>query len=273
MTSLISAAELRDHYDDLVVVDVQYALGGPPSTQLYASGHLPGAAHLAMDTDLAGAPGPGGRHPLPDREVFAAALRRCGIDDDSSVVVYDQQTSLAAARAWWLLRHFGFDRVRVLDGGLAAWQRQGGPVVTDAVDPAPGSVILRDAATGEPAVGVAEAAAAGAAGRLWDVRAEERFRGEVEPIDPVAGHVPGARNAPAAQLLRPDGTFRPASELIEQAAAWGIRAGDTLYCGSGVTAAQAALGLAEAGIPTSVFVGSWSQWITDPSRPVATGPA
>ncbi len=268
---LISAGELLETYADHVVLDVQYTLGGPPSEQEYAVAHLPGAAHLSMDRDLAGQPGPLGRHPLPSRAQFETALQRCGVNDGDSIVVYDGRTSLSAGRAWWLLRHFGVDTVRVLDGGLAAWLEAGGPVATAATDePKRPLGSIRLTADRDDVVSIAEAAELARDGRLWDVRAAERFRGEVEPIDPVAGHIPGARNAPATDLLRPDGTFKSASALGEHARALGIEPGDATSCGSGVTAAQAALAWAIAGIPVKVFVGSWSQWCAE-GREVARG--
>lgn len=276
MAALVTADALAAEIErgEVVLLDVQYALAGPPSTQLYAAAHLPGAGHLALDEALAGPPGAGGRHPLPDPLVLQEALRELGVDDDSRVVVYDQQASLAAGRAWWVLRWAGLTDVRVLDGGLAAWQRAGLPLETDA--PAVtqrGTVTVR--AGSLPVVEVDEVADAVEQGVLLDVRAPERFRGEVEPIDAVAGHIPGAVNLPIATLQRQDGTFRPPEQIRALVAAAGVDGSRpvTTSCGSGVTAAQMTLALALAGIDSTPYIGSWSGWITDPSRPVATGPS
>jgi thiosulfate/3-mercaptopyruvate sulfurtransferase len=269
MSHLITAEELTRTYGDKVVLDVQFTLGGPPSIEEYERAHLPGARHLSIDGDLSGEPGIRGRHPLPSVEALTAALVRCGVSDGDQVVVYDARTSLAAARAWWVLRHFGFSDVRVLDGGLAAWVESGGTVTTDVPDVAPGSVALSQGHC--EVLDVIGAATAAEEGRLWDVRAAERYRGEVEPIDRVAGHIPGARNAPATLFQDADGRYLPADALAAHAARLGISAGDAVSCGSGITAAQVALGLAEAGIPVGVYVGSWSEWSSDPQRPVATG--
>lgn len=268
MTHLISAEQLRAWYADHVVVDVQFTLGGPDSASEYAAAHLPGARHLRIEGELSGPAGAGGRHPLPEPAVLQEALRRAGVTQDCQVVVYDGATSQAAARAWWLLRHFGFDRVLVLDGGLAAWRSACGQVSSDPAAPAYGDVVLTPAH--EDTVTIDEAADLAAAGRLWDVRAPERFRGEVEPIDPVAGHIPGARNAPMAEFLESDGRFKPAADIRAYADSLGIASGDATSCGSGITAAQAALALAEAGLDVRVFPGSWSQWCWE-DRPVAVG--
>lgn len=271
MTHLISAEHLLASYADYTVLDVQFTLGGPDSVSEYAAAHLPGARHLRIDGDLSGPAGPGGRHPLPDRAVLQEALRRCGIRETSAVVLYDGRTSQAAARAWWLLRHYGVDRVAVLDGGLAAWQQAGGPVETGHGETGPQAPAYGDIVLGDPhpddTVDIDQAAALAADGRLWDVRAAERFRGETEPIDPKAGHIPGARNAPMSDFLAPDGRFKPAAEIRAYAENLGIAAGDATSCGSGITAAQAALALAESGIEVRVFPGSWSQWCWE-DRPV-----
>ncbi|HQV92808.1 MAG TPA: sulfurtransferase [Phycicoccus sp.] len=268
---------------ETLVVDVQYALGGPPSRELYAVAHLPGAPQLSLDAALAGPSGDGGRHPLPDPAVLQEALRECGIDDDSRVVVYDQGTSLSASRAWWTLRWAGLADVRVLDGGLAAWQRASLPVVSAATTPAGapdadarrgprGSVTVQPGSL--PVVEVEDVPRAAREGILLDVRAPERYRGEVEPIDPVAGHIPGAINLPMSALQQADGRFRSPEHIRALALAAGVDGSKrvTTSCGSGVTAAQMVLGLSEAGIDATPYIGSWSGWITDPSRPFATGP-
>lgn len=264
MSSLISAAALLEMLDDVVVIDVSFALGGPPGREFYDAGHVPGAFFVDVETELSGPPGPG-RHPLPMATVVEAALRRCGVSADTQVVVHDQATSLSAARAWWILRYFGLPRVRVLDGGLAAWRAAGGEVVTEQPSP-PAAGSFEAVPGGMPMLDAAGAAELARTGVLLDVRTPERYAGETEPIDPVAGHIPGAVNVPAADLLEPDGRFRPPDEIP-------VPAGSPVgaYCGSGITAAQAALALSEAGIQTAVYVGSWSDWITDPTRPIATG--
>jgi thiosulfate/3-mercaptopyruvate sulfurtransferase len=272
MSSLLAASDLMAELPDVIVIDVSYTLGGPPGIENYTAGHIPGAYYVDLDAELAGPPGPGGRHPLPSASVVEAALRRCGVSETSRVVVYDQATSLSAARAWWIFRYFGLPDVLVLDGGLAAWRSVGGDVVTDVPADAAGTFT---AVPGHlPVLDADGAAAVAELGVLIDVRTAERYAGENEPIDPVAGHIPGAVNTPAAGLFEPDGRFRPAAELRDLFAAAGADPATEVgtYCGSGVTAAQAALALAEAGVDAVVYVGSWSDWITDPARPIATGP-
>ena len=257
---------------EAVVVDVQYALRGTPGPELYAAGHLPGAPFLDLDEALAGPPGRQGRHPLPDPAVLQDALRRAGLDDDTEVVVYDQQTSLGAARAWWVLRWAGHPQVRVLDGGLAAWVRSGRPVSTDLPSPPAGSLTVRPGSV--PVLDAEGAAAMARSGVLLDVRTPERYRGEAEPIDHTAGHVPGAVNLPMAEVMADDGTFLPADAIRRRAAAAGVHRDTPVgtQCGSGVTAAQMSLALHAAGIDSIPYVGSWSEWIEDPARPVALGP-
>jgi thiosulfate/3-mercaptopyruvate sulfurtransferase len=257
-----------------VLLDVRWRLGGPPGRGAYRAGHLPGAVYVDLDADLAGPPGEGGRHPLPSAESFQAAMRRAGVWQDRPVVTYDDADSAAASRAWWLLRYFGHRQALVLDGGLRAWAAAGGPVATGdepAREPGdftarPGHMMLLDE---EGAAWVARH------GLLLDARASERYRGEEEPVDPVAGHIPGAVSAPAAGNLGPDGRFLLPARLRERFSALG--AGTSLgtvgcYCGSGVTAAQEVLALEVAGIPAALYVGSWSHWVRDPARPVVTGP-
>lgn len=278
MRALISAAELlADLTRDpgaVVLVDVQWNLtsaAGPPGRELYAAEHLPGAHHVDLDAELAGPPGRGGRHPLPQAHAVAAAAQRCGAVNDSRIVVYDQGPSYAAARAWWVLRHFGARDVRVLDGGLAAWRSAGGPVTSEL--PAPGAGAFEAHAGGMPVIDAVGAATAARDGVLLDVRTPERFRGETEPIDPVAGRVPGAVNAPATDSVGPDGRFLGADDLRELFSRKGLPTSGPVvaYCGSGVTAAHTVLALHEVGIEAALYAGSWSEWITDPSRPVATG--
>ncbi|MGL4177111.1 MAG: sulfurtransferase, partial [Dermatophilaceae bacterium] len=274
VSALVTADDLADVLTrgEAVIVDVQYELLGRPGRELYAAAHLPGATHLELDTALAGPPGPRGRHPLPDAGVLEAALRACGIDDDTKVVVYDQRTSLAAARAWWVLRWAGHPQVRVLDGGLAAWTRAGYPTTTEVPTPPRGGIRVRPGSV--PVLDVDTAAEMARQGVLLDARAPERYRGEVEPIDPVAGHVPGAINLPATELLAPDGTFLSPDAVRARAAVAGVHRDTPVgtSCGSGVTAAQLALALHTTGIDAVPYVGSWSEWVAEPSRPVAVGP-
>ena len=274
MNALVDPARLREELGrpGLVVLDIQFTLAGD-GPDLYAAGHLPGAPFVDLDATLAGPPGDGGRHPLPSPDVLQTGLRAAGVDDDSSVVVYDQGSSLAAARAWWVLRWAGLEDVRVLDGGLAAWRAAGGGVVTEPVSPAAGSVTVDPGELVELEADDADATAH--FGVLVDARTPERFRGESEPIDPVAGHIPGAVNVPMGDLTTDDGRLRSPDELRTRFAAAGVDVDQErpvgAYCGSGVTAAHTALALHEIGVEAAVYVGSWSDWVTDPSRPVATG--
>lgn len=265
------AAELAGEFPP-VVLDVRWELGGPPGAQAYAQGHIPGAVFVDLEAELAAPPGAGGRHPLPAADDFAAAMAAKGVRARRPVVVYDARTSVAAARAWWLLRYFGHPGVAVLNGGLAAWQAAGLPLSRERPDPAPGDFA---AAPGSlPVLDAAGAAAlAGGAGILLDARAPERFAGEREPIDPVAGHIPGARNHPAPANLAPDGRFLEPEELRARLAQLGVDGAAELgaYCGSGVTAAHTVLAAALAGYRAALYPGSWSEWILDPSRRVATG--
>jgi len=278
---LITAAELAGLLTDgqpVALLDVRWRLGGPPGRELFTAGRVPGAFFIDLDTDLAAPPGPGGRHPMPTVASFEARMRAAGVCDGQLAVVYDDADSTAAARAWWLLRYFGHEEVRVLDGGFRAWTAAGGPVETGdgewyAYAPPPGG----DFRARPGHLGLLDAAAAAALARdgvLLDARSAERYRGEAEHVDPVAGHIPGAVSAPTAANVNADGTFRTTAELTERFASLGAT-GDrpvAAYCGSGVTAAHEVLALTLAGIPAGLYVGSWSDWITDPARPVATGP-
>ena len=272
---LIGAAELASALagtDPPRVLDVRWTPLGPPGFVGYRVGHLPGAVFVDLDRDLAGPPGAGGRHPLPDPKVLAGVMRRAGITERTEVVVYDEADSTAAARAWWVLRHAGHQRVRVLDGGLRAWRAADLPVSTEEPDPAPGTVAARTGCM--PVLDATGAAATARRGVLLDVRTAERYRGEVEPLDPVAGHIPGAVNAPTGGNVGPDGRFLPPETLRARFSALGVRDGVRVgvYCGSGVTAAHTVLALKVAGLPGALYAGSWSEWITDRSRPVARGP-
>jgi thiosulfate/3-mercaptopyruvate sulfurtransferase len=227
--------------------------------------------YLDLDCALAGPPGTCGRHPLPGLDAFEAAMRAAGVSNARPVVVYDAATAMASARAWWLLRYFGHGEVAVLDGGMAAWSAAGHPLTTDEPHVQPGDFVARRG--GMPVIDADEAAALAAHGVLLDARSPERFRGEREPIDPVAGHIPGARNAPATLALDDAGRFRGRSELRRIFERAGVRPDAKVgsYCGSGVTAAHEVLALELAGYRAALYPGSWSEWITDPRRPVARG--
>ena len=262
---LISAAELLRTLPEVSVLDVRYRTGGHAGPEAFAEGHVPGAAYVDLDRDLAGPPGAGGRHPLPARDDFVAAMRRAGVSGARPVVVYDDWSGHAAGRAWWLLRHHGHPDVRVLDGAWPAWRAAGGAVETGTPAVPPG-----DFEPGEPLVDVVEVGDVPAVAVLVDARAPERFHGETEPLDPVAGHVPGAVNVPTSRNLADDGRFRSAEELAATYAAVGaVRGADVAaYCGSGVTATHDVLAMEVAGIRARLYAGSWSGWITDPARPV-----
>jgi thiosulfate/3-mercaptopyruvate sulfurtransferase len=291
---LIAPAALGERLSDdrIRIVDCRWKLGEPGAGEgLWREGHIPGAAYLDLDRDLAAARGERGRHPLPDADDFEAAARRAGIGKDTLVVAYDEAGECGAARLWWLLRHFGHDDVTVLDGGLRAWREEGGELRAGEEEIAAGNFTPtppRDdtvtaeelastargeasaaggrehsaAGRGEPsAAGGGEASAAG--GRvLLDARAPERYRGEVEPVDAVAGHIPGAVSVPFAELA-PGGRFLAPDELRARFEAAGVRSGDdaVAYCGSGVTAAVVVLAAEVAGVgPVRLYPGSWSEW-------------
>jgi thiosulfate/3-mercaptopyruvate sulfurtransferase len=257
--------------DPPLLLDVRWTLGGPSGLGDYMQGHIPGAHFVDLDRELSGPPGPG-RHPLPDAAQFSEAMRRHGVDRSRLVVAYDAVTGTSAARAWWLLRYFGHPNVALLDGGYVAWVGAGLPVEEgDDHDPAPGDFEARPG--GMPLLNAGGAAAIAGSGVLLDARAPERFRGETEPVDPVAGHIPGARNFPAQRTENADGTFLSAEELRRRYAAAGVEPGRpvAVYCGSGVVATEGVFAMGLAGVDAALYVGSWSEWITDPSRPVEIG--
>jgi thiosulfate/3-mercaptopyruvate sulfurtransferase len=276
---LVSCAELAAAVGGAnppVVLDVRWRLGGPPGREDYDRGHLPGAVYLDLDTELAGPPGAAGRHPLPDPQALQRVLREAGVHADRAVVVYDADNGSIAARAWWLLRWAGHGQVTVLDGGFAAWSAAGMPVSVTEPAPAPGDFTVRPG--GMPVLDAAGAAGRARDGVLLDARAPERYRGDVEPIDARAGHIPGAVNAPFAGHVGEGGRWRPPAGLAERFASLGVAGGRPVgaYCGSGVTAASVVLALEVAGVtsataPAELYVGSWSEWSGDPDRPVATG--
>ena len=270
MSPLITVEELRALATPPVLIDVTWNLAGPAGREAYAAGHLPGAHFVDLDTELAAPPGPG-RHPLPTATTVTATFRRAGVSEGSVVVVYDAANSMAAARAWWIFRYFGVADVRVLDGGLAAWQAAGGEVSTEVPADAEGTFTATPGHI--PMLDAEGAAAVAASGVLLDARAPERFAGEVEPMDPVAGHIPGATNAPTTANVDETGHFLPAADLRERFEKLGVDNTTEVgvYCGSGVTAAHEALALEIAGLDAPVYLGSWSHWITNPNHPIATG--
>jgi len=277
-SSLISAAELLSHLggSEPRIVDARFDLSQPQAgKRMYLEGHVPGAVHLDLDDDLSGEAGRGnGRHPLPDMTEFAAKLGSLGIDNDSDIVVYDQSGSMYAARAWWLLRYAGQRRVRFLDGGLDAYLAAGGRL-TDQVTPPPATTFELD--VNEHLVMTAEELTTrlGEPGfTLVDARSAERYRGDVEPLDDLAGHIPSAINLPFA-LGSENGVLLSAERLADvyPVAELELAAEMVAYCGSGVSAAHLILSLEEAGITgIKLYPGSWSEWSSRPGMPVATGP-
>jgi thiosulfate/3-mercaptopyruvate sulfurtransferase len=268
---LIDPRRLAALEGPVVLLDVRWRLGGPPGRAEFLRGHIPGASYVDLETELADPPGPRGRHPLPDRARFQAAMRRCGVRSQVPVVAYDAVGGTSAARAWWLLRHHGHRRVSVLDGGWQAWLEdvgtvEEGPAAVDAGDfvAEPGAMPVLDA---EQAARVARQ------GALVDARAAERFRGEREPVDPVAGHIPGAVNVPTSLHLGADGRFKDARELTAVYEAAGVRPGREVgvYCGSGITASHGVLTLEALGLDAALYPGSWSEWVHPGDRPVTTG--
>lgn len=276
MSVLIDVDELRERLASgrrTVLLDVRWKLGDPNGHRHYLAGHLPGAVYVDLETELAAPATPAdGRHPLPSADALRAAARRWGIRAGDLVVAYDDVGGTSAARAWWLLRWGGSDEVRLLDGGPGAWTAAGGALDTGEVTPEPGDVELRPGAL--PVAGIDDVPGLAADGVLLDARAAERYRGEVEPVDPRAGHIPGALSAPTTDNLDPTGRFRAPDDLRARFAALGADAGRPVgvYCGSGVTAAHEVAALAVAGIDAVLYPGSWSQWSADPDRPAATGP-
>ena len=260
-------ARLVEH-GDFTLLDVRWSLGDPSGREAYLAGHLPGAVYVDLETELAAAPGAGGRHPLPPVEVFAEAMQRVGVTDQHQVVVYDVGTNMAAARLWWMLTDAGHRLVRVLNGGYTRWAAKGMPVEQGEVAPQRGTFVPEP---GHRSVvdpeGVIQHLRGG--GALYDVRAADRYRGENETVDPVAGHIPGARSLPMSTLVNA-GKFIPRTELAVKMGH--LRPGDVLSCGSGITAAAVMLAAEQVGIGDLVlYPGSFSGWISDPSRPVATG--
>jgi thiosulfate/3-mercaptopyruvate sulfurtransferase len=275
MHPLIDVTSLRERLDDpgLRVLDVRFSLADTEAgRRAYRAGHVPGAVYLHLDDDLSGPLAQhGGRHPLPDPEALARTFGRAGIGEGQHVVVLDDGDAMNAARAWWLLRWLGHDAVQVLDGGMAAWREAGGPLEAGDTTVRPTTFVarLRDDAVVSRAWLLEHLADPGVA--IVDVRGGERYRGEVEPLDPVAGHIPGAVNRPFLENLE-GGRFRSADALRARHTDLGGADTVVLYCGSGVSAAQGLLALEVAGLPgAKLYAGSWSDWVSYEHAPVATG--
>jgi thiosulfate/3-mercaptopyruvate sulfurtransferase len=261
-----------------LILDVRWRLGGPPAEADYRAGHIPNARFVDLETVLADPPGAGGRHPIPEAGVLAERFAALGVTDATTVVAYDDRDGSVAARAWWLLRWLGLlaRQVRVLDGGYAAWVDEGRPVSAEITESSPGDFTARPGSM--PVLDADSAARAASGGTLLDARAPARYLGETEPVDARAGHIPGARNAPFARHLGSDGRWLAPDELAEHYRNLGVtETGDVgAYCGSGVTATSIVLAVEYAGLrspdnPVALYPGSWSQWSSDPDRPVGVG--
>lgn len=278
---LISAAELAELCAagaPLSVLDVRWRLDEPDGSSAYLQGHIPGAVYVSLDDDLSDHDRPAlGRHPLPRGAALQRSARRWGVRENSTVVVYDDWIRAGSARAWWVLTAAGVADVRILDGGLDAWRSISGPLETGPIHPTAGDVVIRhdDLYAGAlPTLTAGEIAHRSIGLVLLDARAPQRFEGASEPVDPVAGHIPGALNLPSGMVLAEDGTFGDDGALSRLLADKGISEGDDVgvYCGSGVTAAITVAALAATGRRAALFPGSWSQWSADPTCPVARGP-
>jgi len=278
-TVLIGVSELMRQLDDgeqPAILDVRWRLDQPDGRADYLAGHLPGAVYVSLDDELSDHSRTGrGRHPLPSGGNLQTAARRWGVKVLQPVIVYDDWNRAGSARAWWVLTAAGISDVRILDGGLSAWKNAGGALQRGASTSPPGdvSVIHDDLYAGDRATLTAEQVSAPTVSILLDARAPERFRGEVEPVDPVAGHIPGARNLPSTTVLAADGTFLAEAGLI---ALFEQTDGDVsvpvgVYCGSGITASVVVAALSATGTDAALFPGSWSQWSSEPDRPVALG--
>jgi thiosulfate/3-mercaptopyruvate sulfurtransferase len=269
---LITATELAAMQaagDPVTILDVRWQLAEPDGRDAYEHGHIPGAAYVSLEEELSDLSVTGrGRHPLPSGRAVEAAGRRWGIRKRVPVVVYDDWNRAGSARAWWVLSAAGIEDVRILDGGLAAWADAGGTMEAGNVAPEPGDVAVTHENLYAGALPTLTAETVMAAGTLLDARAPERFLGEVEPIDPIAGHIPGACNAPSTGFLEGDGTFLKEKDL---ARFFGDVGGVGAYCGSGVTASVVVAALATLGIDAALYPGSWSEWSSDGTRPVENG--
>ena len=273
---LISAEQLMNRGAQApAILDVRWRLDQPDGRAAHLAGHIPGAVYVSLEDELSDHARPGlGRHPLPTGAAVQAAARRWGLRRNQPVVVYDDWNRAGSARAWWVLTAAGIGEVRILDGGLPAWVAAGGALETGPVSAPAGDVVVGhdDLYAGGRPVLTADEIADGAVTTVLDARAPERFRGEVEPVDPVAGHIPGARNLPSLAMLGPDGRFLPDHRLAALVDEIGAGRSAGVYCGSGVTASVVLAALNTIGVDAALFPGSWSQWSGE-DRPVETGPA
>jgi thiosulfate/3-mercaptopyruvate sulfurtransferase len=274
-TVLITATELGARIrtgDPVSVLDVRWRLDEPDGRAAHLAGHIPGGVYASLEDELSDhTVADRGRHPLPSGTNLQAAARRWGIQNGVPIVVYDDWNRAGSARAWWVLTAAGLKDVRILDGGLPAWRSAGGTLETGPVTPQPGNVTVlhRNLYAGAlPTLTTQQCTTEYVT--LLDARAPERFRGEVEPVDPVAGHIPGAKNLPSGAVLTSDGTFLDDNALQQLFSKQGGRLG--AYCGSGVTAAITIAALAAVGVDAALFPGSWSEWSSDPNRAIARGP-
>jgi thiosulfate/3-mercaptopyruvate sulfurtransferase len=282
----LGPAELQGIIDSgkpVTILDVRWELGRSDGREQYESGHLPGAVFVDLETELAGSRSTNtrpttGRHPLPDLASLQDSARSWGVRANVPVVVYDDLGGMSAARAWWSLRWGGHSDVRILDGGLDAWKARGGDIEAGDVVAQESAIVLTGGAL--PVLDADGAAALAASGVLIDARAAERFRGDVEPIDARAGHIPGAKSLPAAGNVSADGRLLDARSLIERVRTVGVTEADAadtavprigVYCGSGVAAAHEIAVLASLGVDAALYPGSWSQWASEPERPVGVG--
>ncbi len=275
---LITAAELADliHADrPVTILDVRWRLDEPDGRATYLQGHVPGAVYVSLEDELTDHAVSGrGRHPLPSGHSVEVSARRWGIRAGVPTVVYDDWNRAGSARAWWVLTAAGLSDVRILDGGLSAWRSAGGSLASGPVTPLPGNatVLHEDLYAGAlPTLTAQHVRTADLT--LLDARSPERFRGDVEPVDPVAGHIPGAQNLPSGTVLADDGTFRADGDLSRLLSEHGIERGSRIgaYCGSGVTATITLAALTAMGYPAALYPGSWSEWSSDPSHAVARG--
>jgi thiosulfate/3-mercaptopyruvate sulfurtransferase len=278
-TTLVAAAELARQLGDenWRVVDCRFDLGAADAGEAaYRAGHIPGAVYAHLDRDLSSPITPtSGRHPLPEPQALACRFSQWGIGPATQVIAYDAGNGAYAARLWWLLRWLGHAGVAVLDGGYAAWLAAGCPIEHELTSPRPQPFSRRVSVATWVGADVVAARAGDPAWRLLDARAPERYAGVVEPIDAVAGHVPGASNYPFTRSLGPGGRMLPAAELRATLSSelGSVAPQRTIVmCGSGVTACHVVLALEAAGLTgAQLYAGSWSEWIRDPDRPVATG--
>jgi len=270
--ALVSAAWLADHLDEVIVADVRWSMTGPSGRDLYREGHIPGAHFVDLDEDLSNPAAPGGRHPLPRPDYVASMISRIGYDGARRIVAYDDRHGAVAARLWWTLRYFGLAECALLDGGLQAWLDDGGGLSTDVPAPSDATVPMLSPRL-EMTVQASDVATRGEDVLLLDARSGPRFRGEEEPIDSRAGHIPGAVNAHWEDNLE-NGRMASPEALEKRYSALGLTSERAViaYCGSGVTACHDLLALSLIGRDDArLYVGSWSDWSSDPNRPGATG--